>query len=55
LTLVLYVALYLALIVSYVLVLKYMAEKPDELGADAGVEALRSTPELRTQLTGATA
>jgi cytochrome d ubiquinol oxidase subunit I len=31
LTLVLYVALYLALIVAYVAVLKYMAEKPEEV------------------------
>jgi cytochrome bd ubiquinol oxidase subunit I len=55
LTLVLYVVLYLALIVSYVLVLKYMAEKPDELGADADAHALHSAPELRARLTGATA
>jgi cytochrome d ubiquinol oxidase subunit I len=31
LTLVLYVTLYLALIVAYIAVLKYMAEKPEEL------------------------
>jgi cytochrome d ubiquinol oxidase subunit I len=34
LTLVLYVTLYLALIVSYVTVLKYMAEKPEEVLAE---------------------
>jgi cytochrome d ubiquinol oxidase subunit I len=35
LTLALYVALYLGLIVAYVAVLKYLAEKPDEALADA--------------------
>ena len=34
LTLALYIALYLALIVAYVTVLKYMAEKPDEVHAE---------------------
>ena len=41
LTLALYVTLYLALIVAYVTVLKYMAEKPDEvLEADARDQAV---------------
>jgi cytochrome d ubiquinol oxidase subunit I len=41
LTLALYVALYLALIVAYVAVLKYMAEKPDEvLSAEAAERAV---------------
>ena len=41
LTLALYVTLYLALIVAYVTVLKYMAEKPDEvLEADAKDQAV---------------
>ncbi len=38
LTLALYIALYLALIVAYVTVLKYMAEKPDEVLALDAVE-----------------
>ena len=38
LTLVLYITLYLALIVAYVAVLKYMAEKPDELLDKAAAE-----------------
>ncbi|KQU91578.1 cytochrome D ubiquinol oxidase subunit I [Variovorax sp. Root318D1] len=38
LTLALYVALYLALIVAYVAVLKYMAEKPDEVLATEAAE-----------------
>ncbi|WP_326536344.1 cytochrome ubiquinol oxidase subunit I [Pseudorhodoferax sp.] len=38
LTLVLYVALYLALIVAYVAVLKYMAEKPEEVLQTEAVE-----------------
>ena len=38
-TLALYVTLYLALIVAYVSVLKYMAEKPDEVIATAAAEA----------------
>ena len=43
LTLTLYVTLYLALIVAYVTVLKYMAEKPEEVLAIEAVEAA-STP-----------
>jgi cytochrome d ubiquinol oxidase subunit I len=40
LTLALYVTLYLALIVAYVTVLKYMAEKPEEvLAIEAAEEA----------------
>jgi len=38
LTLALYIALYLALIVAYVAVLKYMAEKPDEVLATEAAE-----------------
>ena len=38
LTLVLYITLYIALIVAYVAVLKYMAEKPDELLDKAAAE-----------------
>jgi cytochrome bd ubiquinol oxidase subunit I len=46
LTLALYITLYLALIVAYVTVLKYMAEKPEEaLQGDAGEPA--ATPALR--------
>jgi cytochrome bd ubiquinol oxidase subunit I len=38
LTLTLYVTLYIGLIVAYVAVLKYMAEKPDELLAKEAQE-----------------
>jgi cytochrome d ubiquinol oxidase subunit I len=38
-TLALYITLYLALIVAYIGVLKYMAEKPEELPAPAGTAA----------------
>jgi len=41
-TLALYIALYLALIVAYVTVLKYMAEKPDEVLALDAAEAART-------------
>ena len=52
-TLVLYVLLYLALIVAYVAVLKYMAEKPDEvLQADAQDRA--ATPAIPTASTAST-
>jgi len=44
LTLTLYVALYLALIVAYVAVLKYMAEKPDELLATEAAERAATPP-----------
>jgi cytochrome d ubiquinol oxidase subunit I len=44
LTLALYVALYLALIVAYVAVLKYMAEKPDEVLATEAVEQAATPP-----------
>ena len=42
LTLTLYVTLYIALIVAYVTVLKYMAEKPDELLAKEAEERART-------------
>ena len=44
LTLALYVALYLALIVAYVAVLKYMAEKPDEVLASEAAERAATPP-----------
>ncbi|MDQ0570531.1 cytochrome d ubiquinol oxidase subunit I [Variovorax paradoxus] len=44
LTLALYVALYLALIVAYVTVLKYMAEKPDEVLATESAERAATPP-----------
>ena len=44
LTLALYVALYLALIVAYVAVLKYMAEKPDEVLATEAAERAATPP-----------
>ncbi|SDH67259.1 cytochrome ubiquinol oxidase subunit I [Variovorax sp. OV700] len=44
LTLALYVALYLALIVAYVAVLKYMAEKPDEVLATEAAERAVTPP-----------
>jgi cytochrome d ubiquinol oxidase subunit I len=44
LTLALYVALYLALIVAYVAVLKYMAEKPDEVLATEAAEQAATPP-----------
>jgi cytochrome d ubiquinol oxidase subunit I len=44
LTLALYVTLYLALIVAYVAVLKYMAEKPEELLAGEAVERAATPP-----------
>ena len=47
-TLALYVALYLALIAAYVAVLKYMAEKPDELLEDHSHERAAAPPGLIT-------
>ena len=47
-TLALYVTLYLALIVAYVAVLKYMAEKPDEVLEDAARERQAAPPGLIT-------
>jgi cytochrome d ubiquinol oxidase subunit I len=44
LTLALYVTLYLALIVAYVAVLKYMAEKPEELLAGEAAERAATPP-----------
>jgi cytochrome d ubiquinol oxidase subunit I len=54
LSLALYVALYLALIVAYVSVLKYMAEKPDEvLAEDARDQAATPAGALTSPLPGA--
>ena len=44
LTLALYVALYLALLVAYVAVLKYMAEKPEEVLATEAAERAATPP-----------
>jgi cytochrome d ubiquinol oxidase subunit I len=44
LTLALYIALYLALIVAYIAVLKYMAEKPDEVLATEAAERAATPP-----------
>jgi cytochrome d ubiquinol oxidase subunit I len=51
LTLALYVALYLALIVAYVAVLKYMAEKPEELLAGEAAERAVTPPGAITAIT----
>ncbi|CAN7495425.1 cytochrome ubiquinol oxidase subunit I [Variovorax sp. LjRoot290] len=51
LTLALYIALYLALIVAYVAVLKYMAEKPDEVLATEAVERAATPPGAITAIT----
>ncbi len=48
LTLTLYVALYLALIVAYVTVLKYMAEKPEEVLRQEAEGRARTPPGLQT-------
>jgi cytochrome d ubiquinol oxidase subunit I len=51
LTLALYIALYLALIVAYVAVLKYMAEKPDEVLATEAAERAATPPGAITAIT----
>jgi len=56
LTLALYVTLYLALIVAYVTVLKYMAEKPDEvLAEDARDRAVTPAGAMTTASVGGNA
>jgi cytochrome d ubiquinol oxidase subunit I len=47
-TLTLYVTVYLALIVSYIAVLKYMAEKPEEVLANEAREQARTPPGVMT-------
>ncbi|NDZ18188.1 cytochrome ubiquinol oxidase subunit I [Variovorax sp. WS11] len=54
LTLALYVALYLALIVAYVAVLKYMAEKPEEVLAGEAAERAATPPGAITAITNIT-
>jgi cytochrome d ubiquinol oxidase subunit I len=54
-TLALYVALYLALIVAYVAVLKYMAEKPEEVLAVEAIERAAAVPGVATSPSTATA
>jgi cytochrome d ubiquinol oxidase subunit I len=55
LTLTLYVTLYLALIVAYVTVLKYMAEKPEEVLAAQAAEEAATPAGATTALPGGSA
>jgi cytochrome d ubiquinol oxidase subunit I len=48
LTLAMYVALYVALVLAYVAVLKYMAEKPEEVLADEAAQRAAAPPGVIT-------
>ena len=55
LTLALYVTLYVALVIAYVGVLKYMAEKPEEVLAVEASERAAAPPGIATSPLGAPA